>query len=192
MSAQMPPCPIATLREIVMLTLILFLVIAAIAVFLVYIALKSADFRITRSRSIKAPPEALFALINDLHGFNRWNPFAQNDPLLKIDYNGPQSGLGANYAWTSTGKSGQGRMEITESSAPSVVRMRLEFVKPFSATNTAEFSLEPAGAVTTVTWSMTGRNSYMHRLMGTIMNFDKMVGGEFLKGLANLQALVER
>ena len=175
-----------------MLKLILLLLIVAIAVFLVYIALKSADFRITRSRSIQASPEAIFALINDLHGFNRWNPFAQNDPLLKLDYSGPQTGIGANYAWRSTGKSGQGRMEIIESSAPSLVKMRLEFVKPFSATNAAEFSLVPTRTATMVTWSMTGRNSYMHKLMGTILNFDKMVGGEFVKGLANLQALVER
>ncbi|HEV7357430.1 MAG TPA: SRPBCC family protein [Steroidobacteraceae bacterium] len=175
-----------------MLNLILLLLIVAIAVFLVYIALKSADFRITRSQSIQASPEAIFALINDLHGFNRWNPFAQNDPLLKLDYSGPQAGMGANYAWSSTGKSGQGRMEIIESSAPSLVKMRLEFVKPFTATNTAEFSLAPTATATTVTWSMTGRNSYVHRLMGTILNFDKMVGGEFVKGLANLQALAER
>ena len=175
-----------------MLTLILLLLIVAIAVFLVYIALKSADFRITRSRSIQASPEAIFALINDLHGFNRWNPFAQNDPLLKLDYSGPQTGIGANYSWSSTGKSGQGRMEIIKSSAPSLVKMRLDFVRPFSATNTAEFSLAPTRTATTVTWSMTGRNSYMHKLMGTILNFDKMVGGEFVKGLANLQVLVER
>ena len=175
-----------------MLKLILLLLIVAIVAFLVYIALKSADFRITRSRPMQAPPEAIFALINDLHGFNRWNPFAQNDPLLKIDYGGPQSGKGANYAWSSTGKSGQGRMEIIDSSAPSLVKMRLEFMKPFSATNTAEFSLAPAGTATAVTWSMTGRNSFMHKLMGTILNFDKMVGGEFAKGLVNLQSLVER
>jgi hypothetical protein len=175
-----------------MLTVILLLLIVVIAVFLGYVALKSADFRITRSRSIQAPPEAIFALINDLHGFNRWNPFAQNDPLLKLDYSGPQAGVGANYTWSSTGKSGQGSMEITESRAPSLVKMRLEFVKPFSARNAAEFSLVPAGSATTVTWSMTGRNSYMHKLMGTILNFDKMVGGEFVKGLKNLQVLVER
>ena len=175
-----------------MLNLILLVLVVAMVVFLVYIALKSADFRITRSRSIQGSPEAIFALINDLHGFNRWNPFAQNDPLLKLDYGGPQAGIGANYAWRSTGKSGQGRMQIIESSAPSLVKMRLEFVKPFAATNTAEFALVPTATATTVTWSMTGRNSYMHRLMGTILNFDKMVGGEFVKGLANLEALVER
>ena len=74
------------------------LVVVAIAAFLVYVAMKPSDFRITRSQSIKAAPEAVFAYINDLHGFNSWNPFAQGDPALKIDYSGPRSGQGAAYA----------------------------------------------------------------------------------------------
>jgi carbon monoxide dehydrogenase subunit G len=178
--------------EIVMFKFVGLLLVVAIAAFLVYVALKPADFRITRSQSIKATPEAAFALINDLHGFNSWNPFAQGDPALKIDYSGPLSGKGAAYVWDSTGKTGKGRIEITDSSAPSRVVMRLEFLKPMTATNTAEFTLVPSGSTTTVTWSMTGRNPYMHKLMGTIFNMDKMVGGEFEKGLVSLKALVER
>src|SRR5260370_42223875 len=143
-----------------MLNLILLLLLVAVAVFLVYIALKSADFRITRSRSIQASPEAIFALINDLHGFNRWNPFAQNDPQLKLDYSGPQTGIGANYMWSSTGKSGQGRMEIIESSAPSLVKMRLQCVKPFFATNTAGFSLSPTSTPATGGSSFTGLDAH--------------------------------
>jgi hypothetical protein len=38
---------------------------------------------------------------------------------------------------------------------------------------------------------MTGRNAYLHKMMGTIFNMDKMVGGEFAKGLANLKGLAE-
>jgi carbon monoxide dehydrogenase subunit G len=178
--------------EIVMFKFVGLLLVVAIAAFLVYVALKPADFRIARSQSIKATPEAAFALINDLHGFNSWNPFAQGDPALKIDYSGPLSGKGAAYVWDSTGKTGKGRIEITDSSAPSRVVMRLEFLKPMTATNTAEFTLVPSGSTTTVTWSMTGRNPYMHKLMGTIFNMDKMVGGEFEKGLVSLKALVER
>lgn len=175
-----------------MLKLVALLLAVAIAGFLVYVALKPSDFRITRSQSIEAAPEAVFAYINDLHGFNTWNPFAQGDPGLKIDYSGPQSGKGAAYVWDSTGKTGKGRMEITESSAASRVVMRLQFLKPFSATNTAELTLVPAGSATTVTWTMTGRSPYAHKLMGTIFNMDKMVGGEFEKGLVSLKALAER
>jgi hypothetical protein len=175
-----------------MFKLIGLIFVVAIAGFLVYVALKPSDFRITRSESIKAAPGTVFAYINDLHGFNNWSPFAQGDPGLKIDYSGPPSGKGAAYAWDGAGKTGKGRMEITDSSPTSQVVMRLEFTKPMTATNKVEFTLVPAGPETTVTWSMTGRSSYLHKLMGTLFNMDKMVGGEFEKGLISLKTLAEQ
>ncbi|HEY0749060.1 MAG TPA: SRPBCC family protein [Steroidobacteraceae bacterium] len=175
-----------------MFKLIGLLCIVVIAGFLVYVALKPSDFRITRSESIKAAPGTVFAYINDLHGFNNWNPFAQGDPGLKIDYSGPPSGKGAAYVWDGAGKTGKGRMEITDSSPTSQVVMRLEFTKPMTATNKVEFTLVPTGPETTVTWSMTGRSPYLHKLMGTLFNMDKMVGGEFEKGLISLKALAEQ
>jgi len=88
-----------------MFKVIALVLVAAVATFLVYVALMPADFRITRSQSIQAAPEVVFALVNDLHGFNRWNPFAQGDPALKLEYSGPEAGQGAAYAWDSSGKS---------------------------------------------------------------------------------------
>ncbi len=96
-----------------MIKVIVLVLVVLVAGFLAYVATKPAEFRITRTQTVKATPEAVFALINDLHGFNRWNPFAQGDPGLKIDYSGPQSGPGAAYAWDGSGRSGRGRMEIT-------------------------------------------------------------------------------
>ena len=174
-----------------MIKVVALLLVVAVGVFLVYVALKPAEFRITRSQSIHASPEKIFALINDLHAFNRWNSFSAGDAGLKLDYSGPQTGQGAAYTWDSTGKTGKGRMTIIDSSAPSRVAMRLEFIKPMTATNTAEFALVSAGASTTVTWSMRGTNTFLYKLMGTIFNMDKMVGGEFEKGLANLEAIAD-
>ena len=175
-----------------MFKIVVLLLVVAIGAFLVYVALKPADFRITRSQSISAAPEKIFALIDDLHGFNRWNPFGQGETGLKLDYSGPQAGQGAAYTWDSPGKTGKGRITITDSSGFSRVAMRLEFIKPMTATNSAEFTLVPVGPATTVTWSMSGRNPFLYKLMGTIFNMDKMVGGEFEKGLVNLKALAEQ
>ena len=166
-------------------------VIGALAVaFLVYVAMLPSDFRIERTAEIQASPETLFPFINDLRGFNRWNPFAQADPAVKLDYSGPASGVGAAYDWSGK-KSGAGRMRIA-TSTPSRVTMALDFSKPFEAHNTAEFTLAPQGAATAVTWAMTGKRPFSHKLMGTIFNMDKMVGGEFAKGLAGLKAMVEK
>ena len=166
-------------------------VIGALAVaFLVYVAMQPSDFRIERSAEIQASTEKIFPLINDLRGFNRWNPFAKADPDVKIEYSGPASGVGAAYDWRGK-KSGAGRMQIASSAPPSKVTMALDFSKPFEAHNTAEFTLVPRGTTTAVTWAMTGTRPFSHKLMGTIFNMDKMVGGEFAKGLASLKAMAE-
>ena len=159
--------------------------------FLIYVAMQPSEFRIERSLAIQAPADAIFPLIDDLHRFNSWNPFAKSDPQVKLTYSGPSNGIGAAYDWIGK-KSGAGRMQIAEVVPSSKVRMRLDFNKPFVANNVAEFTLVPRGTATTVTWAMTGRRPFSHKLMGTIFNMDKMVGGEFAKGLVNLKAMAER
>jgi len=167
-------------------------VIGVLAIaFFGYVAMKPSEFRIQRSAEICAPMEAVFPLINDLRQFNSWNPFAKADPEVNIIYSGPANGVGAAYDWSGK-KSGAGRMRIAQVVPSSKVRMQLDFNKPFVANNVAEFTLAPRGALTTVTWAMTGRSPFSHKLMGTICNMDKMVGGEFAKGLASLKAMVEK
>ena len=164
---------------------------AIIVLFLIVAAMQPADFRITRSATIAAPPATVFGQINDFHKWNDWSPWAKLDPNAKNTFDGPPSGVGASFAWAGNSEVGEGRMTITESKPGELVRMKLEFIKPFAATNTTEFTLKPEGSQTAVTWSMSGTNGFIGKCMGLIMNCDKMVGGQFEKGFANLKAIVE-
>lgn len=110
---------------------------------------------------------------------------------MEKTYSGPDSGVGAKYAWSGNRKVGQGSMEITDASEPSSVGIALEFLKPFKASNTTRFSLEPAGEGTAVTWTMTGRNTLMIRIMGIFRSMDKMVGPDFERGLERLKSVAE-
>lgn len=161
-----------------------------IATFLIYLAMLPSAFRIERTAEIRAPAATIFPLINDLRNFNRWNPFTQSDPDANIDYSGPESGVGAAYDWSGT-RSGAGRMKIATSRPASQVTMNLDFKRPCDAQNIAEFTLLPSGTSTAVTWAMTGNRRFVHKLMGTLFKMDKMVGGEFSKGLNALKAMAE-
>ena len=172
-------------------TIVVLLFVALVAAFIAYVASRPAAFRIERSQRIRANADAVFARVNDLREFNTWNPFAVADPSTRIVYSGPSRGTGAAYEWDSTGRGGKGRMTVVESQTARKVVMRLEFLKPFTATNTAEFSLVSEGPVTNITWAMTGSCGFVHKLCGLVFNSDKMVGGEFAKGLASLKDLVE-
>lgn len=174
-----------------MLNIILMLIPVAIIVLLVLASRQPDDFRITRTGSISAPASAIFPHVNDIHKWKAWDPWAKLDPNSKNSFEGPEEGVGAKMSWVGNNKVGVGSMTITESRPNDFIQFKLEFLKPMQATNTAEFAFTPEGNQTTVTWTMTGTNNFMAKVMGLFMNFDKMVGGQFEKGLADLKALVE-
>ena len=166
-------------------------VLTAVVILLLYASTRPDQFRIARKVTIKASPEVIFPLVGDLRRFNEWNPFAKADPAIKLAYGATSAGPGGSYNWDSTGQAGKGRMEITESDTPRRVAMTLQFDKPMKANNHVVFTLQPEGSATEVTWEMTGRYGFLHKTMGVVFNFDKMVGAEFEKGLAALKTQAE-
>ena len=131
------------------------------------------------------------AQVNDFHNWEVWSPWAQLDPAAKYSFEGAPAGKGAAFSWAGTNKVGEGRMTITESRPNELVRIKLEFLKPFEATNTAEFTFRPEGERTAVTWSMFGHNNFISRAVFLFVNMDKALGGEFEKGLASMKAAAE-
>lgn len=174
-----------------MLKTLLGAVVLVVAGVLIYAATRPDSFAIQRSASIAAPPDKLFALINDVKAFNTWNPYALKDPAIKLRYEGAAAGPGAAYAWESE-KVGVGRMQIVEAVPAQRVAMQLAFEKPMKATNRVEFTLQPEGAATRVTWGMSGPMPYLSKLMTTFFSMEKMVGPDFEAGLANLKAAAEK
>ena len=171
--------------------IVLAVVAAIVIVFVIIVALRPAQFRIERSTTIAAPPATVFAQVNDFHNWNAWSPWAKLDPAMKETYDGPDKGVGAKYAWEGNNKVGQGRMTILESNPHSLIRTKLEFLKPFACTNTGEFFFNPQGNETRVIWAMTGENTFMGKAFGLVMNMDKLIGADFEKGLASMKALAE-
>ena len=167
------------------------LITVAIAVVLVIIvAARPSEFRVTRSATIAAPAARVFDQVNELPKWNAWSPWAKLDPAAKNTFEGPAAGAGASFAWAGNRNIGEGRMTIVESRPHELLRLRLEFLKPFKATNTAEFAFRPEGAGTRVTWSMSGTNNFVAKAVGLVINCDRMVGGQFEQGLANMRAVV--
>jgi hypothetical protein len=164
----------------------------AIAVVLILAASKPATFRVERAIDVKAPPEKIFALINDFHQWVSWSPYENKDPAMKRSYSGAESGKGAVYGWEGNGQVGAGRMEILEESIPSKILIKLDFFKPFEGHNTAEFTMLPQGGATHLSWVMRGPAPFISKLMQVFMNLDHMIGKDFETGLANLKKLTEK
>ncbi|WP_119631486.1 SRPBCC family protein [Methylocaldum marinum] len=174
-----------------MLRIVAVVVILLLAAVLVYAATRPDTFRVQRTTDIKAPPEKIFPLINDLHSMNSWSPYEKKDPEMKRTYSGAPDGKGVVYEWDGNQEIGQGRMEITESSPPSRIAMKLDFIRPFEAHNMVEFTLQSRGDTTQATWAMYGPLPYISKLIGIFISMDKMIGKDFEAGLARLKAIAE-
>jgi len=175
-----------------MLKTIVIVVVVLIAGVLIAAATKPDTFRVQRAASINAPPEKVFALINDFKAWPSWSPWEKKDPAMKRTYGATTSGKGATYAWDGNKDVGQGRMEIADSILPSKIALKLDFLKPFEAHNTVEFALKPERDATSVTWAMQGDTPYFAKIIHVFINMDNMVGKDFETGLANLKAAAEK
>jgi hypothetical protein len=174
-----------------MLKITALIIIVLIALILIYAATRPDDFHVQRSIDIKAPPEKIFGLINDLHRWNEWTPY-NKDPAMKKTYSGSASGKGAAYAWEGNKEVGKGEIAITESIPSSRIAFDLHMITPFEGRNVAAFTLAAAGDSTRVTWGLDDNQKLMVKVMCIFINMDKMIGKDFEAGLANLKTVAER
>lgn len=174
-----------------MLIKILIVLALLVVILAIVIATRPDEFRVTRTAPISAPAPVVFEQVNNLSHWNSFSPWAKLDPNAKYTFEGPVSGTGAILRWEGNNQVGAGVMTITESRPNELVVFRLEFLKPFVGTNTVEFAFKPEGEQTVVSWTMYGKNNFMSKAMGLVMNCEKMCGDQFEKGLANLKNVSE-
>lgn len=175
-----------------MLWTILIIIAVVIAAILIFAATKPDVFRIQRSATIAAPADKIFPHLVDFQRWPSWSPYEKKDLAMKRTFRGPATGPGAIYEWDGDKNIGQGRIEVTAVSPNARIAFDLIMLKPFAAHNKGEFTLEPQGNATLVTWAMQGPAPYFSKLMQVFCNMDRMVGGDFEKGLADLKAIAEK
>ncbi len=166
-------------------------VLVVLAVFALVVALQPSEFSVTRTATMSAPATDVFAQVNDFHNWEAWSPWAKLDPAARNSFEGAPAGTGAIFTWAGNKNVGEGGMTITESRPSDLIRIKLEFLRPFKGTNTAEFTFKPDGNQTVVKWSMAGTKNFVVKAFGLFMSMDKMVGGQFEQGLASMKSVVE-
>lgn len=185
------PTPVPAKKRFGFFKKILLLFAVIVVVFVAIVAMQPPEFRIARSANVAAPPAAVFEHVNDFRHWEHWSPWAKLDPTMKVTYDGPATGKGATYTWVGNDEVGEGKMTILDSVPNESITIRLDFVRPFPSSNTVEFTFKPEASGTSVTWTMHGRNNFLSKAFHLVMNVDKLVGGDFEKGLASLKDRVE-
>jgi len=174
-----------------MIKKILLVLVVIVAGFLGFVALQPSEMRVQRTATIDAPPDVVFAQVNDFHSWEAWSPWAKLDPQAKNSFEGSASGAGAVFHWSGNDQVGEGTMTLTESKPYESIRIKLDFRKPFAGTNDVHFTFKPEGTQTAVSWTMTGEKNFICKMFGIFMDMDKMIGGDFEKGLASMKATAE-
>jgi hypothetical protein len=167
-------------------------IVLIITIFCVVVAMQPAHYTVQRSASINAPASIVFAHVNDFHKWDAWSPWAKLDPNMKTSFEGAPAGAGAVYGWTGNSDVGEGRMTITDSKPSESIKIKLEFIKPFTQTALTNFDFKPQGNQTAVTWTMDGENNFVGKAFCLFINMDKMVGADFEKGLAQMKTISEK
>lgn len=170
---------------------VLGLIILAVVVFCVVVMMQPNQFKVTRSATFNATPDAAFAQVNDFQKWGAWSPWEKLDPNMKKMVSTPSYGKGAFYQWTGNDKVGEGKMTIADSKPNESVKIDLEFIKPFAQKSVTDFTFAPQGDKTIVTWTMSGDNNFMSKAFGMFMNMDKMIGDDFERGLAQMKTVAE-
>jgi uncharacterized protein YndB with AHSA1/START domain len=174
-----------------MIAKLLIALAVIILIFVIVVAYRPAEFSYSRNTTISAPPSIVFPHVDDLHKWQAWSPWAKKDPAAKNTFEGPPAGVGASMSWAGNNDVGEGTMSIIESRPDESLKFKLEFRKPFAGTNLAEFTFKPEGGQTLVTWTMTGKNTFFFKAFSLFVDCDKMIGGDFEKGLADLKKIAE-
>ena len=174
-----------------MLVKILIVVAVLIAGTVITAGFQSPDYMISRTLIINASPETIYPHLNSAQNSYAWMPWKEMDSQIQITFSGPEDGPGSKASWTSPGEMGTGQSIITESNYSKNVKVDITYEMPMQMTQHSEFNMQPSAVGTYVTWSVTGKNSFIGRVFCLFMNMDKMVGPHFEKGLANLKSKVE-
>lgn len=171
----------------------LLLSLAALVVILaLVVATRPAGYRVSRSLAMAAPPAVAYAQVADFHAWDKWSPWAKLDPAMKTTFGGQTGAVGSTYFWNGNDKVGEGRMTISAAAPAQRLEIKLEFMRPFASVNASDFTFAPEGGGTKVTWTMDGdKGGFVGKAFGLVMDFDKMIGADFEKGLAQLKAVSE-
>lgn len=174
-----------------MIKKVLLALAVLVAVLLIVVATRPDTYHVERSTKIDAPAEIVFEQIGDFKNFQAWSPWAKRDPNMTLTVSTPSTGVGASYAWQGNKEVGKGKMTFTEIQHPTRVREKLEFIEPFASTADTGFDIKPEGSGVTLTWAMDGKNNFMGKAFGLVMDMDKMIGKDFEEGLASIKRLAE-
>lgn len=168
------------------------LVLALLIVLLILIGFfLPRHVKIERSRVMKAEPQTIYHLVNDLHAWKDWSPWFQLDTAVEMTFGGPSAGSGAFFTWSSKNPDvGQGKLSITKSVPNDTIEMTMDFMQNGLADAAFYFNPTPEGTEVTWAFSTDLGNNPLARYFGLLM--ERFIGTDYERGLLSLSDLADK
>ncbi len=172
--------------------IVVYIVLGIIVLFLLLSMIGPKDYTVTRSITIDRNRGDVYQHMTSLVRFDEWSPWAKRDPNMEKSFRGTDGEVGFVSHWKGNKEVGEGEQEIKKLVENERIETHLRFIKPFKAESDAWWDFEDDGEGTKVTWGIYGENkSPISRVMGLMMNMDKMLGKDFDQGLGQLKDQLE-
>lgn len=171
------------------LRMLVIAIVAIVALVLIIAIFLPSQVSVERSTVINASDSTVFANLSSYLSRAQWDPWLKLEPSAKFTLSGPETGVGASYAWEGQ-EIGSGTMTIKEIVPMKSVHSELVFLTPQSGTSQVFWYIEPQADGTKVTWMFQSEMGWpIERYFGLMM--DGMLGPDFERGLANLKSMIE-
>lgn len=169
-----------------------FIAAVILVLLTIFILTRKNQFNYVRSGVIQAPAEKIFPYLKSFQLSVQWSPYEKLDPKLRKSFYGDDGEVGSVMTFDGNVEVGSGRLEILKIETNQLVEIHLKSLKPFETQNRVQYRLTPEGHDTRFTWSMSGRNGFLGKMINVFVDCDKLAGDQFTAGIDNLRNVVEK
>lgn len=165
-------------------------VIVLIALFLIIPLFVPNEYKVEKSIEINKERSEVHNFMKYFSNFDKWSPWSEMDPDMKVEISGDDGTVGAQYYWKGNDDVGEGKMTIT-SIRDSEIKIDLQFMEPFEAESPTVYKLKDSENGTEVSWYMEGEMSYPWNIFMLMMDMEEAIGKDFDNGLTKLKSAIE-
>jgi ribosome-associated toxin RatA of RatAB toxin-antitoxin module len=166
----------------------LFLLFIVAILFIGYFLPKNDSVDVTKT--ISCPPNQVYTMVNNLKNWEKWSPWMEKDPTMKLSYNDSTSNAGAYYTWAGNSDVGFGKLAIVSNTENQQINMMLNYADHDAAA--CAFNIEPNESGSKIVWSVVAdypKNWFVKNFLGgyMYMMMNHFMQKDFGRGIENIE-----
>lgn len=169
---------------------VLYVIIGLVVVYLILCLVGPKEVVFTRTIVVNADQQKVMTALTDFKFFTeKWSPWTEKDPEMKMTFEGEAGKPGHKYSWEGNDQVGKGSQEMIAITNDSVYQ-KLNLIT-WHAEPEVYLTAKPEGNGTKVSWTIVMKNGFFGRGMSLFMSMEKAMAPDFEHGLDRLKTAVE-